>query len=130
MSGMSDLRAQIAALPAAHRRMLEAEWEGEVAQIHQEGLDWMDMLIRRRSGKMRSLYRMRANAKRLTASIGYVTKAAQRKAFYSRFVHDGTRRHAAKPWHDLAMRQGVPRMRRSMALLTERLHRRHFRGRS
>lgn len=77
---------------------------GETAdEVHRAGLENIDAMVGKKTGRLRRGYRKRLSRKSLKALVGYVSAAARRSAFYARFVHDGTSKAKARPYHDHAV---------------------------
>ena len=79
--------------------------EKTVDEVHQAGLENIDAMTSRRSGRLRKWYRKSIRSKGARGLVGYLTRKARGKdgAFYARFVHDGTSKAKARPFHDHAV---------------------------
>lgn len=105
-SGIRGVRARrraIRALPQALKDEAAATLEDTTAAVHAAGQANYDTMIVSRSGTGRRLYRRSVNRKALAGRVGYLSKKSQARAFYIRFLHDGTVHIAAKPFHDMAV---------------------------
>ena len=85
-----------------------------VDDVHRTGLENMDSMVARKSGRLRRGYRKRITGKGLRGLVGYLSAAARRSAFYARFVHDGTATAKARPYHDTAVLEHEGRHRDRM----------------
>lgn len=76
-----------------------------VDEVHQAGRENIDAMTAKRSGRLRKWYRKSIRSKGSRGLVGYLTKSARGKAgaFYARFVHDGTSKARARPFHDHAV---------------------------
>ncbi|WP_208348702.1 hypothetical protein [Pseudaestuariivita rosea] len=84
-----------------------------VDAVHRAGRQNIQAMVRRRSGRLSRFYRKSISRARKLGRVGYLTRRARREAFYARFVHDGTRRLQARPFHDQAVAQeDAPHLRR------------------
>lgn len=115
--GVSTVRAQLQAAPQRIREQVADAVGRSADETRAEALALIDARFERRSGALRRLYRVSKRRKSLQADVGYLTRAARRRAFYARFLHDGTETIAAYPFHDLAvdkvMRRHLRRMLRA-----------------
>ncbi|WP_216671389.1 hypothetical protein, partial [Mangrovicoccus sp. HB161399] len=57
----------------------------------------------RRTGKLRSWYRKSLRKAKVSGFVGYISAKARSAAYYARFVHDGTLRQDARPFHERAV---------------------------
>ena len=71
--------------------------------VHRAGLENIDAMVRKKSGRLRRGYKKKLSRKTLKGLVGYVSAAARKSAFYARFVHDGTSKTKAYPYHDNAV---------------------------
>ena len=60
-------------------------------------------------GQLRRQYRKSVTKNGVKGRVGYISAAARKKAFYARFVHDGTAKAPGRPFHDLAVDESEPR---------------------
>lgn len=74
-----------------------------VVDVHRAGLENIDAMVSKRSGRLRRFYKKSLRAKGARGLVGYVSAKARRAAFYARFVHDGTSKQKARPFHDHAV---------------------------
>ena len=74
-----------------------------VDEVHKAGLHNIDAMTRKQSGRLRKFYQKALRSKGQRGLVGYVTKSARKRAFYARWVHDGTSRQKARPFHDNAV---------------------------
>ncbi|UWQ77357.1 hypothetical protein [Leisingera sp. M658] len=74
-----------------------------VDEVHRAGLENIDAMVAKKTGRLRRFYSKRLVEKSLKGMVGYITGAARRSAFYARFVHDGTAKTKARPFHDHAV---------------------------
>ena len=95
----SNTRKRVAALDD-HTRKAIAETVGEV---HRAGLENIDATVGKKSGRLRRFYKKSLRANGAKGLVGYISAKARRAAFYARFVHDGTARTKARPFHDHAV---------------------------
>lgn len=74
-------------------------------EVHHAGLENIEAMTTDRSGRLRKWYRKSIRAKGARGLVGYLSKKARGKlgAFYARFVHDGTSKMKARPFHDRAV---------------------------
>lgn len=103
LKGVSGARRRAQARPAILDRLATAAIAETVDAVHADGIANINAMFKRRSGRLRRLYRRKMRAKQKTGQVGYVTPYARRKAFYGRFLHDGTRDLPARPFHDMAV---------------------------
>ena len=105
VSGVSRARAK----SATRVRVLDIEMakalSETVDEVHQAGLENIDAMTSRRSGRLRKWYRKSIRSKGTRGLVGYLSRKARGKegAFYARFVHDGTSKARARPFHDHAV---------------------------
>lgn len=108
---MSRVKGFKGARARARRRPdeLDAHVEGAIAEtveaVHRTGRSNIDAMVKRRSGLLRRRYRKQVRGGQLAGVVGYISASARRAAFYARFVHDGTKYAAARPFHDLSVAQ-------------------------
>lgn len=104
MAGASEMRRALKRAPAAARENIADAIEETVRGVHARGQAniraFFDLSVP--SDLLRN-YRQRLNRKSLTGRVGYLTKAAAARAFYQRFLHDGTRYIVGRPFHQLAV---------------------------
>ncbi len=76
-----------------------------VDEVHQAGRENIDAMTAKRSGRLKRWYRKSIRSKGARGLVGYLTRKARGKdgAFYARFVHDGTSKMKARPFHDHAV---------------------------
>lgn len=122
LRGVKRARARAKRRPDALDRLVVAAISETVDDVHQAARTNIDSMITGRSGLLRRSYRKRVRKRQKTGAVGYLTRAARKKAFYARFVHDGTKNSSAKPFHDLAVAQGAAsharRMKRALRVTT------------
>lgn len=118
LKGATKARARARQRPDILDRQTVAAISDTVDDVHQAGRANISNMVKRRSGLLRRRYRKSVRKQTKTGKVGYITKSAQRAAFYARFVHDGTKFITARPFHDLAVAQAegahVRRMRRAL----------------
>jgi len=111
----SNSRRRVAALDANVAKAIS----DTVDEVHQAGLENIDAMTGRRSGRLKRFYKKSLRAKGARGLVGYVSAKARKSAFYARFVHDGTSRQKARPFHDNAVLEFVGkhagRMRAALA---------------
>lgn len=106
---MSRLKGVRAARARARRRPDKLaehalhEIKQTVDDVHSSGRQNIDATVKRRRGALRRFYSKSVKSNALTGSVGYLTRTSRRKAFYARFVHDGTKTATARPFHDQAV---------------------------
>lgn len=88
--------------------VLEERSRGELAvtvrEVAAEGRANIRAMTRRRSGQLLRFYRSSVSRGAIAVGrVGYLTARAKRSAFYARFINDGTREIAARPFHSLAV---------------------------
>lgn len=105
LKGAVKARARARQRPDILDRQVAAAISDTVDEVHQAGRANIDSMVKRRSGLLRRRYRKQVRRNAMTGLVGYITKSAQRAAFYARFVHDGTKFVTARPFHDLAVAQ-------------------------
>ena len=104
-AGYKQARANSAArVRALNVHMAQAISE-TVDDVHQAGRENIDAMTTQRSGRLRKWYRKSIRLKGARGLVGYLTRTARGKtgAFYARFVHDGTSKTQARPFHDHAV---------------------------
>ena len=87
-----------------------------VNEVHAAGRANIDAMVGRRTGKLRRFYTKVVNKAGTFGRVGYRTRRAQRDVFYARFVHDGTSKTRARPFHDNAVLEFTGRHARRMKL--------------
>ncbi len=97
-----------------------------VDEVHQAGRENIDAMTTKRSGRLRKWYRKSIRSKGARGLVGYLTRKARGGdgAFYARFVHDGTSKTKARPFHDHAVLEvegkHAGRMRAALARALDR----------
>lgn len=118
LKGVKKARARVRKLPDALDQKAVSAISDTVTEVHKAGRANIDNMVKRRSGVLRRRYMKSVRKQTKTGKVGYISKAARRAAFYARFVHDGTKLAAARPFHDLAVAETegayVRRMRRAL----------------
>jgi len=96
-------RARVQALDAHVAKAIS----DTVDEVHRAGRENIDAMTAKRSGRLRRWYRKSIRSKGARGLVGYLTRKARGKdgAFYARFVHDGTSKMKARPFHDHAVRE-------------------------
>lgn len=90
-----------------------------VDDVHRAGLENIDAMTNKKSGRLRRFYRKKLSPTSLKGLVGYFSAAARRSAFYARFVHDGTSKSKARPYHDDAVLEHEGRHRARMRQANE-----------
>lgn len=103
IKGVRAARARARRRPDQLAKHTLVEIKQTVDEVHSSGRQNIDATVKRRRGVLRRFYSKRVMASSLVGAVGYLTKAARRKAFYARFVHDGTKTASARPFHDMAV---------------------------
>lgn len=91
-----------------------------VDEVHQAGAENIDAMTTKRSGRLARFYKKTLKSGGARGLVGFLTKTARRKAFYARFVHDGTSRQKAQPFHDNAVLEVEGRHAGRMAVALRR----------
>ena len=105
VSGVSRARAKSATRVRALDVNVAKAISETVDEVHRAGLENIDAMTSKRSGRLRKWYRKSIRSKGARGLVGYLTRKARGKdgAFYARFVHDGTSKARARPFHDHAV---------------------------
>ncbi len=103
LKGVKKARARARQRPNILDQKTVSAISETVDAVYQEGRTNIDTMVTRRSGLLRRRYSKAVRKRQKLGLVGYITKSARRKAFYARFVHDGTRFAPARPFHDLAV---------------------------
>ena len=104
-TGFQKARAKSAARVRALDVNVAKAISDTVDEVHQAGRENSDAMTTKRSGLLRKWYRKSIRSKGARGLVGYLTRKARGKdgAFYARFVHDGTSKTKARPFHDHAV---------------------------
>lgn len=111
---MSRMTGAKGAVTRARRRpaALETAALGQIAEtvsaVQRAGLDNIDSMTTRRSGRLRGWYRKAVRRASVSGFVGYISARARRAAFHARFVHDGTATARARPFHEDAVEETAP----------------------
>ncbi len=104
VQGARELRAKLRRMPDALREEVRAVNAYTAEATHARGLQLMDDFgIGNVTGTLRKQYRWKVSRDGLSARVGYLTKAARRRAYYAMFLHNGTRFIVSRPWHQTAV---------------------------
>ncbi|XAT57851.1 hypothetical protein GN241_11055 [Rhodobacteraceae bacterium IMCC1335] len=103
VSGHKQSRARSRRRSKAVDANVAAAISETVVDVHRAGVENIDAMVSKRSGRLRKFYKKSLRAKGTRGLVGYVSAKARRAAFYARFVHDGTSRQKARPFHDHAV---------------------------
>lgn len=123
LRGVKRARANARARPDILDQLSVKAITETVDAVHQAGRANIDSMVKRRRGLLRRRYGKSVRKSQKLGMVGYVTKAARRAAFYARFVHDGTKTAASRPFHDLAVaEQDGPHNRRMRNALSHTIH--------
>jgi len=74
-----------------------------ITEVQRDGSDALASMTTRRTGKLERFYKKALREGGAVGLVGYITAAARRSAFYARFIHDGTSKMRARPFHDQAV---------------------------
>ena len=74
-----------------------------VTEVRRDGLDNLASMTKKRSGTLVRNYKKALRKGGMVGLVGYITARARDAAFYARFIHDGTSRIKARPFHDQAV---------------------------
>lgn len=121
MTGIKEYRAALRAAPDELRAEVLAAITASVTATHAAGLANIDAMGVVDEGTLRRWYRKRISAKALTGKVGFLGKRARQRVFYARFVHDGTRYVAARPFHRNAVNATIEAHRRLMTEARDRV---------
>lgn len=105
VKGIQQARARSKARVRALDPNIASAISETVDEVHQAGRENIDAMTTGRSGRLRKWYRKSIRSKGQRGLVGYLTRKARGKdgAFYARFVHDGTSKSKARPFHDHAV---------------------------
>lgn len=103
MTGVRVYRAALKRLPAHLREEVAESIQETVNGVHSRGKANIATMTNEQSGDLNRLYRKSNAPKTLRGRVGYLSAASRAKAFYARFVNDGTIKMAARPFHDNAV---------------------------
>lgn len=117
MLGVREFRGALKRAPAELRGLAADGIAATVAEVHARGRANVEAMaigtspkpVQKRKGKqyprrvLRRHYRKSVSRKRLVGKVGYLTRKARREAYYVRFVHNGTAKMAARPFHARAV---------------------------
>jgi hypothetical protein len=118
LKGTKQARARARQRPDILDQKTVAAISDTVDEVHQAGRNNIDNMVKRRKGLLRRRYTKSVRKAKKVGLVGYITKSARRAAFYARFVHDGTKFAASRPFHDLAVaEQEGPHKRRMRSAL-------------
>lgn len=116
IKGVRAVRAALKKAPPELRKQVGEVVESAVKSVHTQAKAnlsaWIGTSPRATvtvSGKqeprrlLRRLYRMSVSKSALNGRVGYLSKETRAKAYYARFVHDGTAHSASHPFHQNAV---------------------------
>ena len=103
--GIKKARARSVARAKALEANVARAISETVDEVHKAGRENIDAMTTKRSGRLSKWYRKSIRSKGARGLVGYLTRKARGKegAFYARFVHDGTLKTKARPFHDQAV---------------------------
>jgi len=113
--GWKGARGRARARPGVLDEMVLDGLAATVTEVRQDAWENINSMATRRTGILRRNYRKSMSKAKMTGRVGYITRAAKRKAFYARFIHDGTRYIQARPFHDIAVARQEGKHRARMA---------------
>ncbi|MEM9058935.1 MAG: HK97-gp10 family putative phage morphogenesis protein [Pseudomonadota bacterium] len=105
MKGIAAARRRRARAPDVLREAAADRIRETVTAGRKAGRENIDQMVDRRTGVLKRFYRSSVSAITLTGRFGYISRKGQRAAFYARFLNDGTRHLAPRPFHDNAVDQ-------------------------
>lgn len=106
IKGIRAGRRRVAAMPTVLAVLAREGIAETVNEVRGKGRENIRAMVRRRSGKMLRFYNSSVSRGAIiTGRVGYITDRARDQAFYARFIHDGTRHIAARPFHDMAVEE-------------------------
>lgn len=118
-SGFRQARRKSAARKASIDPNAAAGIRETVEEVHLEGRKNIDAMTDKRTGRLRRWYKKALRKGGSVGLVGYVSRKARSAAYYARFVHDGTSKTKARPFHDQAVNSEAgnhaKRMRRANA---------------
>lgn len=103
MLGIREYRAALKRAPADMREQVFGAIKTTVDGVHGRAKGNIASMVKKRSGALDRNYRKYVSRQNLTGRVGYLSAAAAAKAFYARFVNDGTSQMPARPFHTNAV---------------------------
>jgi HK97 gp10 family phage protein len=102
-SGFKGARARAKVRPAQLDAKVSDAIQTAVVEVHRAGKENIVAMVRKRTGRLLRYYRKKLTRNGLKGLVGYTSAKGRKDAFYARFVHDGTSKTKAAPYHDLAV---------------------------
>lgn len=112
--GARRFQAAIRKAPDDLKKIVADELRETVNAVHAKGRANLAAMVTPRSGALERNYRKSLSKKTLTGRVGYLSAKAKRAAFYARFINDGTRKMAARPFHTNAVESEKEQHQRRM----------------
>ena len=121
MKGIRQMRRALKRLPDDLKDQVRKEMQITLDGVHARGRANIAAMIPKagndvRTGNLKRLYRKSKVGKALKGRVGYLSRASFRKAWYARFVNDGTVKMTARPFHTNAVEAEKERDTRRMVL--------------
>lgn len=102
--GVAEARQALRNAPKYIRFLAADVIEDVIKSTHLDAKANMNSMgIKKKSGNLSRFYRRSINKKKLTGRVGLLSSRARKKAFYARFINDGTEKMTARPFHTAAV---------------------------